>query len=57
MNDTKQRELTKAQRDVAKLAKFFMEEWPDEIKEGSAVDNAIRLLRFDKWYLETEQPK
>ena len=35
----------KSQQETARLAKFFQEEWPGEIKEGSAVDNAIRLLR------------
>lgn len=31
--------------EIAKLAKFFQTHLPHEIKEGSAVDNAIRLLQ------------
>ena len=30
---------------IADLADFFLKEWPDEIGEGGAVDNAIRVLR------------
>jgi len=34
-----------ALRETDRLAEFFMREMPDEIREGSAVDNAIRILR------------
>ena len=34
----------RGREEINKLAKFFMEDMPNEIKEGSAVDNAIRLL-------------
>ena len=50
-------ELRGLRDEIDKLADFFLNEMPEEIREGSAVDNAIRLLRFDKWYLETKQPK
>jgi len=36
--------MTQAEKEIKKLADFFLEELPNEIQEGSAVDNAIRLL-------------
>lgn len=36
--------LENLQREINKLADWFLINRPDEIKEGSAVDNAIRLL-------------
>ena len=37
-----------AKSEVNKLAKFFATEMPNSIKEGTPVDNAIRLLRRQK---------
>ena len=37
--------LVYVRADHDKLCKFFQEEWPEQIKEGSACDNAVRLLR------------
>jgi len=34
-----------AESEVERLAQFFLDERPDDILEGSAVDDAIRLLR------------
>ena len=31
-------------KEIDRLADFFLERRPDDIQEGSAVDNAIRLL-------------
>ena len=44
-NTTTKKQLRK---EITKLANYFMKEESDEIKEGSAVDNAIRLLKERK---------
>ena len=40
---------------ITQLAKYFLEEEPDKIGEGGAVDNAIRELRNRKEKLMEHQ--
>ncbi len=42
------RRKNKLKEEIDKLSDYFLKEELDEIKEGSAVDNAIRLLRRRK---------
>ncbi len=43
--ETAQERVLDYGRQIDRLAKWFQEEAPDEIKQGGAVDNAVRLLR------------
>lgn len=43
-----QSKLTKLENEIDRLAKFIMAEFADEMVEGSAVDNAINLLKMSK---------
>jgi hypothetical protein len=50
--DTELRENAQAALDVKRLADWFMQYAPDEIEEGSAVTNAIKLIERLRFALE-----
>jgi len=43
-----------AEDEAEKLAKYLQKYWPNHIKEGTPVDNAIRLLNESLIYAELE---